>query len=150
MKNYYSILEISFPITDGDIKKAYRQCAFKYHPDINKSTDAHSKFIEVFEAYEVLSSPIERKIYDELYVKTFLNKSISVITANENYKNRIIIISKSHLGHKLFKDVIFKLRQPYKQGTWCVFSSCFSNCMGFIFIAETVLKICNFYFFERK
>src|SRR5690606_34531787 len=88
MKNYYSILEINFQATVIEIKKAYRRCALKFHPDVNKSTDAHSKFLEVFEAYEVLSNPTERKIYDELYVKTFMNRSITVITANEQYKQR--------------------------------------------------------------
>ena len=88
MKNYYSILEIHFQATEIEIKKAYRKCALKYHPDVNRSPDAHTKFLEVFEAYEVLSNPIERKIYDELYVKTFMNRSMTVYTANEQYKQR--------------------------------------------------------------
>lgn len=88
MKNYYSILEISIQATETEIKKAYRRCALKYHPDVNKSSDAHTRFLEVFEAYEVLSNPNERRIYDELYTKTFLNRSITIVTANDQYRQR--------------------------------------------------------------
>lgn len=88
MKNYYSILQINFQSTEAEIKKAYRQCALKYHPDVNKSPDAQSKFLEVFEAYEVLSNPNERRIYDELYRKLFLNRSITIVTVNDQYRQR--------------------------------------------------------------
>lgn len=54
MKKYYYILEISENSTLSDIKKAYRKLAKKYHPDINKSANAHEKFVEISEAYEFL------------------------------------------------------------------------------------------------
>lgn len=55
MKDYYQILEI--PPTDSidEIKAAYRKLAKKYHPDLNKSPKASTLFIEITEAYEVLS-----------------------------------------------------------------------------------------------
>ena len=54
MKNYYSILGIPEDASDQDIKKAYRELAKKFHPDINRAKDAHDKFIEITEAYEFL------------------------------------------------------------------------------------------------
>lgn len=54
MKDYYQILELERNCTVDDIKQAYRRLAKKYHPDINKSPQAHEKFIEISEAYEVL------------------------------------------------------------------------------------------------
>jgi hypothetical protein len=50
---YFNVLEIA-PTTDkAKIKKAFRKLAFKYHPDVNSSKEAHLKFIEITEAYKV-------------------------------------------------------------------------------------------------
>jgi hypothetical protein len=54
MRDYYKTLEISEDSSIDEIKQAYRRLAKKYHPDVNKSHEAHSKFIQINEAYEVL------------------------------------------------------------------------------------------------
>ncbi len=54
MKDYYAILEINRNCTEPDIRKAYRRLAKQWHPDVNKSPNAHEKFIEISEAYEFL------------------------------------------------------------------------------------------------
>ena len=51
---YYKILEIAENADTSEIKRAYRRLAKKYHPDINKSSDAHERFLEISEAYEFL------------------------------------------------------------------------------------------------
>lgn len=66
MKDYYKILDLRRNATDTDIKKAYRNLAMKWHPDINNSPSAHSKFIEINEAYEILISSLKRKEYDKI------------------------------------------------------------------------------------
>jgi len=63
-KDYYKILGLEKSASDNDIKKAYRKLALKYHPDKNKSPGAEEKFKEIAEAYEVLSDPKKRNIYD--------------------------------------------------------------------------------------
>lgn len=63
-KDYYKILQLSKNATDDDIKKAYRKLALKYHPDKNKSPDAENKFKEIAEAYDVLSDPKKKQIFD--------------------------------------------------------------------------------------
>lgn len=64
-KDYYKTLGISKGSTEEDIKKAYRKQALKWHPDKNKSAAAEEKFKEIAEAYEVLSDPKKREIYDQ-------------------------------------------------------------------------------------
>ncbi|MBN3285045.1 DNJB4 protein, partial [Polyodon spathula] len=64
-KDYYKILGIQKGAADEDIKKAYRKQALKWHPDKNKSANAEEKFKEIAEAYEVLSDPKKREIYDQ-------------------------------------------------------------------------------------
>lgn len=63
-KNYYKILDCAKESSEDDLKKAYRKMALKYHPDKNKSPGAEEKFKEIAEAYEVLSDPKKREIYD--------------------------------------------------------------------------------------
>ncbi|MBN3280935.1 DNJB4 protein, partial [Polyodon spathula] len=65
-KDYYKILGIQKGAADEDIKKAYRKQALKWHPDKNKSANAEEKFKEIAEAYEVLSDPKKREIYDQV------------------------------------------------------------------------------------
>uniref|UniRef100_A0A9J8A2N6 GIPC PDZ domain containing family, member 2 n=1 Tax=Cyprinus carpio carpio TaxID=630221 RepID=A0A9J8A2N6_CYPCA len=64
-KDYYKILGIAKGASDDDIKKAYRKQALKWHPDKNKTANAEEKFKEVAEAYDVLSDPKKREIYDQ-------------------------------------------------------------------------------------
>ena len=74
-KNYYKTLGISKSASQGEIKKAYRKLAMKYHPDHNKGDkESEAKFKEVSEAYAVLSDPEKRKQYDTFGAEGFQNK----------------------------------------------------------------------------
>ena len=64
-KDYYAILGVSRTANDDELKKAYRKLALKYHPDKNKAKGAEEKFKEIGEAYDVLSDPKKRQIYDQ-------------------------------------------------------------------------------------
>lgn len=66
-KNYYDILDIDKTANESDIKKAYRKMAVKWHPDKNPDNKEGSeiKFKEINEAYEVLSDPQKRELYDK-------------------------------------------------------------------------------------
>ena len=66
-KDYYKILGVDKKAGQEEIKKAYRKLAVKYHPDKNQGNKtAEDKFKEISEAYEVLSKPENRKLYDQL------------------------------------------------------------------------------------
>ncbi len=64
MKNYYEILGVKRNATLEEIKKAYRELVRQYHPDVGETSDVE-RFLEVQEAFEVLSSSERRKVYDE-------------------------------------------------------------------------------------
>ena len=64
MRNYYDILNIEKNASQETIKKAYKISALKFHPDKNKESTAHEKFIEINQAYEVLKNEETRKKYD--------------------------------------------------------------------------------------
>ncbi|XP_041957963.1 dnaJ homolog subfamily B member 5 isoform X1 [Alosa sapidissima] len=64
-KDYYKTLGIQSGANEDEIKKAYRKMALKFHPDKNKDPNAEEKFKEIAEAYEVLSDPKKRVIYDQ-------------------------------------------------------------------------------------
>jgi len=61
----YKILDVDSKVSEGDLKKKYFELAKKYHPDVNPSKDAKSKFIEINNAYETLSNKQKRAQYDE-------------------------------------------------------------------------------------
>lgn len=65
-RDYYEVLGIQKDASEDDIKKAYRQMAKKYHPDLNPGDkEAEARFKEVNEAYEVLSDKQKRARYDQ-------------------------------------------------------------------------------------
>jgi curved DNA-binding protein len=65
-KDYYKIMGLAREAKPEDIKKAYRQLARKYHPDVSKEKNAEARFKEIGEAYEVLKDADKRAAYDEL------------------------------------------------------------------------------------
>jgi molecular chaperone DnaJ len=60
MKDYYAILGVADSADEEQMKSAFRKLAMQYHPDRNKAPDAHQRFVEVTEAYEVLRDPNKR------------------------------------------------------------------------------------------
>ena len=71
-RDYYEVLGVSRDADEATLKKAYRQVAKKYHPDVNPGdAEAEKKFKEASEAYAVLSDPDKRRQYDQFGHEAF-------------------------------------------------------------------------------
>ncbi|MBN2401682.1 MAG: DnaJ domain-containing protein [Spirochaetes bacterium] len=71
---YYSLLNVQRDATVEEIKKAFRKLAHKYHPDKNPGNqEAEEKFKNINRAYEVLSDPQARSLYDRTGIGDFNN-----------------------------------------------------------------------------
>ena len=62
--DHYSVLGISRNASADEIRSAYRKLARQYHPDVNSDPEAHQRFKEITQAYEILSDPERRQRYD--------------------------------------------------------------------------------------
>ncbi len=66
-RDYYATLGVGRDASPADLKKAFRKLARKHHPDVNKGdAEAERRFKEVNEAYDVLSDPKKRELFDQL------------------------------------------------------------------------------------
>lgn len=101
--NYYDTLQIPKNSSDNEIKKAYRKLAMKWHPDKNPDIpeEAARKFQEIGEAYDVLSDPRKRAIYDQ-YGYEGLRDGIpdpaGGNTAGYSYKQNAVEIFENFFG----------------------------------------------------
>src|ERR1700759_2996341 len=65
-RDYYEVLGVPKGTTQEEVKKAYRKLAVQYHPDKNPGDkSAEEKFKELSEAYEILSNPQKKQMYDQ-------------------------------------------------------------------------------------
>ncbi len=71
MVDYYEILGVKKGASDSEIKASYRKQALKWHPDRNKSAEASDKFKEINKAFEVLSDPKKKEMYDQYGPEAF-------------------------------------------------------------------------------
>lgn len=86
--NHYLTLRVTNTSSKSDIKKAYRKLALEFHPDRNRNSDAHEKFIEINEAYLILSDEEARIKYDREFYAFYKTSNNEKFTNNkENFSN---------------------------------------------------------------
>lgn len=92
MKNYYEILEVNENASKEVIDKAYKVLAKKYHPDLQEERNkkaAEEKIKSLNEAYEILSNPEKRKIYDNKVARLKEEEERKKQLEHQNYVNNI-------------------------------------------------------------
>ncbi|KAK6336809.1 hypothetical protein TWF718_009597 [Orbilia javanica] len=112
---YYDLLGIPPTASDIEVKKAYRRQAFISHPDKNPgNSDAHKRFLEISEAYRILSDPDLRSSYDqsgrdgvdedgsvdasEMFGRMFSGESFQDWVGDNTILTDIIRLAELHLG----------------------------------------------------
>lgn len=106
MKDYYKILGIIQTSSTNEIKKAFRELALKWHPDKCKLPNAHQKFIEISEAYQFLSNPKKRKLYDDLRKNVFERQIVPTDSTYKQYDDWVKTerTEAERLARMSFKD----------------------------------------------
>ena len=69
LPDYYAILQVQKNVNQNEIKRQFRLLAKKWHPDKKQSDDAEEKMAQINMAYEVLSDPKRRKMYEQYFSK---------------------------------------------------------------------------------
>lgn len=87
MKTHYNILGVSRKATTIEIKKAFRDKAKIYHPDVSESNNAHKIFVEIAEAYNILKDSKTRAEYDRYLALSGFNSKTTHNKSNENYSD---------------------------------------------------------------
>lgn len=119
IKDFYKVLEIAPKATEGEIKKAYRKLAFKYHPDTNPTDQyAQEYFRQIQEAYNILSNPTLRIKYDEeRWLAGMSNRASEKDAVTPEWVLQEAIKLRSHMytvdtyrmSHSALNDYIFLL-----------------------------------------
>jgi hypothetical protein len=83
LKDYYKILGLTSDSSVESIKQRFKELAFENHPDVSDNKNANEIFIEIYEAYHILSNPDKRSSYDLLHDKYI--KNVKTHIPNEEY-----------------------------------------------------------------
>ena len=83
-RDYYEVLGVGRGADEGALKQAFRKLAQQYHPDVNPDAEAESKFKEINEAYQVLSDPQKRAVYDRFGIRALVEPVDSAISTRDS------------------------------------------------------------------
>ncbi|KAL1365693.1 hypothetical protein HN51_013678 [Arachis hypogaea] len=116
--DYYKVLKVNRHATEEELKKAYKRLAMKWHPDRNhhqevkNKEEAEAKFKQISEAYDVLSDPKKRQIYD-FYGHYPLN-SMKVNKKEQDYDGRNNNVKEEKAGVVVETKLVCTLEELYK------------------------------------
>lgn len=116
-RDYYEILGVSRSADAAEIKKAYRQAALKYHPDRNPGDkEAEERFKEASEAYEVLSDPQKKSLYDSYGHAGLEGSGFRGFSGVEDVFSSFGDIFEEFFGGSPFGDIFGTSRRSHAHG----------------------------------
>lgn len=121
MKNYYSILGVPQTASEAEIKRAYRRLAVLYHPDKNKDPQAQETFVEITEAYDVVSDSLKRHAYDQLIDKPFSDTLVAEEQVKPTHRDPAYRRKRpdpNFQASKKFSDTYYLMKDYLKYFKW--------------------------------
>ncbi|NXW01152.1 DNJB8 protein, partial [Fregetta grallaria] len=125
MVDYYKVLGLKKSASQDDVKKSYHKLALKWHPDKNPSNkeEAEKKFKAVAEAYEVLSDPQKRSLYDKSVKESRSHRGRSATGGHNGFFDSPYIF---HDLEEIFREVIGGV-DPFVHVFWDPFDNIRNN-----------------------
>ncbi|NXF30939.1 DNJB8 protein, partial [Nyctibius bracteatus] len=125
MGDYYKVLGLQKSASQDDIKKSYHKLALKWHPDKNpgNTEEAEKKFKAVAEAYEVLSDPQKRSLYDRSVKKSRSPQGRSAPRGHSGFFDSPYVF---HDLEEIFREVVGGM-DPYVRVFWDPFDNIRNN-----------------------
>lgn len=105
---HYQILEVPANASQFEIKKSFRRLAKKYHPDINPSQDAATRIRLINEAYEILSDPTSRNLYDLFLQGVPVKTEIEEMSPREKYKAEYLRKRRKQERERMEQQIHYK------------------------------------------
>lgn len=122
--DYYSVLRVPPRASEMEIKKSYRKLVLVYHPDRNAQGEQFtSYFLELQEAYEVLSDPDKRRAYDEKFIFHYGSLSTNYVSSADailkEFAHLSLLSKDYHLGgypkSMILDYFIYMIHDPHPQ-----------------------------------
>ncbi|NXE91484.1 DNJB8 protein, partial [Menura novaehollandiae] len=107
MVDYYKVLGLQKSASQDDIKKSYHKLALRWHPDKNprKKKEAEKRFKEIVEAYEVLSDPQKRSLYDKSVEESRDHRERATVDFNSFSDSYHVVPHQEELFEKMYPFV---------------------------------------------
>lgn len=143
-QSYYQRFQISPTATHEEIRTAYRQLVFKYHPDRHGENSSNTRIIqEINEVYEILSDPYKRGLYDQSLEPEKVRGPEKQADQNKTSKStkfpyRILLV----IFFIVFKFLCNTEPPAYKQGTFSVHFD--TNDNRSLFYVDSTIKLVRF------
>ncbi len=115
-ESYYEILGVPKNAPEKEIKRAYRNLARKYHPDVCKDEGAEERFKKINEAYSILSDADKRRQYDQLGHEAYTNASKGSYSGSG--QRRIRILFRFCRFWRYIRYILWWTRIPVRPTAW--------------------------------
>jgi len=141
--DFYKILGVKRDASPEEIKKAFREKAKKYHPDINPNNQEYFKL--VVEAYETLIDPKKRREYDNQFIEAERNNGEKPANQQNIFSNIFDITSRKRKGKDIKKEIYLTLKEAFngcqKKISYTRREIC-PNCNGTGLVENSIKKLC--------